>query len=57
MAMAVVLDEEAIEAAVIRLAEDILAKTEGVISIVGIRSRGDEVAERVCNHIAEKSER
>ena len=57
MVMAVVLDEEAIEVAVMRLADEILTKTEGLISIVGIRSRGDEVAERVCNYIAEKSER
>ena len=57
MAMAVVLNEDAIEVAVNRLADEILEKTEGLISIVGIRSRGDEVAERVCNRIAEQSER
>lgn len=51
--MTVVLDEEEIEKAVHRLADDILAKTTGPLSIVGIRSRGDEVAERVCNRIAE----
>lgn len=55
--MVVVLNEEEIEAAVARLAQQILEKTEGLISIVGIRSRGDEVAERVCNHIAAASER
>ena len=52
-----VLNEDAIEVAVNRLADEILEKTEGLISIVGIRSRGDEVAERVCNRIAEQSER
>ena len=57
MVMAVVLNEDAIEVAVNRLADEILEKTEGLISIVGIRSRGDEVAERVCNRIAEQSER
>lgn len=51
--MAVVLDEEEIEKAVYRLADGILAQTTGPLSIVGIRSRGDEVAERVCNRIAE----
>lgn len=51
--MAVVLDEEGIEQAVHRLADAILANTTGMLSIVGIRSRGDEVAERVCNRIAE----
>jgi pyrimidine operon attenuation protein/uracil phosphoribosyltransferase len=54
--MAVVLDEEGIAEAVGVLAEQIMARTEdlvGPLSIVGIRSRGDEVAERVCNVIAE----
>lgn len=51
--MAVLLDEEEIAAAVDRLADQILAKEEGPLCIVGIRSRGDEVAERVCNRLAE----
>jgi pyrimidine operon attenuation protein/uracil phosphoribosyltransferase len=54
--MAVVLDEKAISEAVGVLADQIVARTEGLVgpvSIVGIRSRGDEVAERVCNVIAE----
>ena len=51
--MAVLLDEEGIAKAVDRLAEQILAKGESPLCIVGIRSRGDEVAERVCNRLAE----
>lgn len=51
--MAILLDEGEIAAAVNRLAEQILAKAEGPLCIVGIRSRGDEVAERVCNRLAE----
>ncbi len=51
--MAVLLDEQAIAEAVDRLAEQILEKVAGPLCIVGIRSRGDEVAERVCNRLAE----
>ncbi len=51
--MAVLLDEGEIAKAVDRLAEQILAKVEGPLCIVGIRSRGDEVAERVCNLLSE----
>ncbi|MBK1834086.1 bifunctional pyr operon transcriptional regulator/uracil phosphoribosyltransferase PyrR [Roseibacillus ishigakijimensis] len=51
--MAVLLNEEEMAAAVDRLAEQILENTEGPLCIVGIRSRGDEVAERVCNRLAE----
>jgi len=47
--MAVILDEAAIAAAVESLAGQIRAGAgAGRIAIVGIRSRGDEVAERVC---------
>ena len=47
--MAVELDEAAIGEAVAGLAEQIRAVAErGRVAIVGIRSRGDEVAERVC---------
>ena len=51
--MAVLLDEDGIAKAVDRLAEQILEAGEGPLCIVGIRSRGDEVAERVCNRLAE----
>ena len=51
--MAVLLDEEEMAEAVNRLADQILATDEGPLCIVGIRSRGDEVAERVCNRLAE----
>lgn len=46
--MSIVLDEAAIGKAVTALAEQIRATAErGRVAIVGIRSRGDEVAERV----------
>ena len=51
--MAILLDEGEIAKAVDRLAEQILTNEEGPLCIVGIRSRGDEVAERVCNRLAE----
>ncbi len=46
------LKEEEIAAAVERLAEQISNAGDGPLCIVGIRSRGDEVAERVCNLLA-----
>ena len=52
--MAVLLDEEKIAQAVDRLTDQISEKQEGPLCIVGIRSRGDEVAERVCNRWAEE---
>lgn len=52
-AMAVLLDEEEMAEAVNRLADQIMEAEEGPLCIVGIRSRGDEVAERVCNRLAE----
>lgn len=51
--MAILLNEDEIAEAVDRLADQILASGDGPICIVGIRSRGDEVAERVCNRLAE----
>lgn len=47
------LDEEAIASAVENLSTSLSESTEGVVSIVGIRSRGDEVAERVCESLKE----
>ncbi len=47
--MGIVLDQGKIAEAVANLAEQIRAGTAGEqVAIVGIRSRGDEVAERVC---------
>ena len=47
--MALVLDQAKIAEAVANLAEQIRTGTAGEqVAIVGIRSRGDEVAERVC---------
>lgn len=52
--MSVILDEAAIGEAVASLASQIRAVAErGRVSIVGIRSRGDEVAERVCAALGE----
>lgn len=52
--MSRILGAEEIEAGVVRLAEQIRERTEGKpIALVGIRSRGDEVAERVCNILSE----
>lgn len=47
--MGIVLDSGKMEEAVANLAEQIRVRTAGEqVAIVGIRSRGDEVAERVC---------
>jgi pyrimidine operon attenuation protein/uracil phosphoribosyltransferase len=44
-----------IEQGIAALAAAIRERTAGKpIALVGIRSRGDEVAERVCNHLAEE---
>jgi pyrimidine operon attenuation protein/uracil phosphoribosyltransferase len=52
--MSLTLSAEDIAAAVDRLAEAIREKTSGApISLVGIRRRGDEVAERVLTRLAE----
>ena len=52
--MAVVLDENAIGEAVATLVEQIRATAQrSRVAIVGIRSRGDEVAERVCAALEE----
>lgn len=49
------LGPEEIEQGIVALADAIRAKTAGKsIALVGIRSRGDEVAERLCNHLAEE---
>lgn len=49
------LGPEDIEQGIARLAESIRARSGGEpIALVGIRSRGDEVAERLCNHLAEE---
>lgn len=49
------LSAEDIAKAVETLAESIRARTEGkAIALVGIRSRGDEVAERLCNLLADE---
>lgn len=52
--MSRILGTDEIEAGIERLAEAIRERTAGKpIALVGIRSRGDEVAERVCNRLAE----
>lgn len=52
--MSLLLNEAAIAEAVSRLAEQIRVTAErGRVAIVGIRSRGDEVAERVCALLTE----
>ncbi|MEE3179577.1 MAG: hypothetical protein VX317_07835, partial [Verrucomicrobiota bacterium] len=52
--MAVVLDENAIGEAVAILVEQICATAQrSRVAIVGIRSRGDEVAERICAALEE----
>ena len=52
--MAVVLDENAIGEAVAILVEQIRATAQrSRVAIVGIRSRGDEVAERICAALEE----
>lgn len=49
------LDADAIALAVETLATAIRERTQGQpIALVGIRSRGDEVAERLCNLLAEE---
>ena len=49
------LNAEDIAKAVETLAEAIRSRTEGQpIALVGIRSRGDEVAERLCNLLADE---
>jgi pyrimidine operon attenuation protein / uracil phosphoribosyltransferase len=51
--MSRILGPEEIEKGVLALAESIRQRTEGKpIAVVGIRSRGDEVAERLCNLLA-----
>lgn len=52
--MARILDEEGISEGVQNLSRQILEGTSGPVAIVGIRSRGDEVAERICEVFAEK---
>lgn len=53
--MAVILDEAAMREAVARLTDQILATAKvGRVAIVGVRSRGDEVAERVCAALSEE---
>ena len=53
--MSLALDPQAISTAVSRLADAIFeASTDGKIDLVGIRSRGDEVAERVFALLKEK---
>ncbi|MCL4156082.1 UNVERIFIED_CONTAM: hypothetical protein GTU68_007473 [Idotea baltica] len=53
--MSLALDPQAISTAVSRLADQIFeASTDGNIDLVGIRSRGDEVAERVFSLLKEK---
>jgi len=50
-----ILNAEEIAAAVETLAASIRERTQGkAIALVGIRSRGDEVAERLCNLLAEE---
>ena len=53
--MSLALDPQAISTAVSRLADSIFeASVDGNIDLVGIRSRGDEVAERVFSLLKEK---
>lgn len=54
--MSLALEESAISAAVDRLADQLFQKagTSETIDLVGIRSRGDEVAERVASRLREK---
>lgn len=48
------LGPDEIEQGIVALATAIRERTAGKpIALVGIRSRGDEVAERLCNHLAE----
>jgi pyrimidine operon attenuation protein/uracil phosphoribosyltransferase len=52
--MSRILSAEEIEMGLDRLAELIRERTDGKpIALVGIRSRGDEVAERVCRRLSE----
>lgn len=53
--MSRILGPEDIEQGIVALAAAIRERTAGKpIALVGIRSRGDEVAERLCNHLAEE---
>ena len=53
--MSRILGAEEIDRGVARLAELIRGRIgDGPVALVGIRSRGDEVAERVCNLLAEE---
>jgi pyrimidine operon attenuation protein/uracil phosphoribosyltransferase len=53
--MSRILGPDDIEQGIIALANAIRERTAGKpIALVGIRSRGDEVAERVCNRLAEE---
>jgi pyrimidine operon attenuation protein/uracil phosphoribosyltransferase len=54
--MSLALDEPAIAAAVGRLADQLFQQADSseTIDLVGIRSRGDEVAERVASYLREK---
>ena len=54
--MSLALEKSAISAAVDRLADQLFQKagTSEAIDLVGIRSRGDEVAERVASRLREK---
>ena len=52
--MSIALDPAAMSAAIDRLAGQILSAADGqAIDLVGIRSRGDEVAERVFGKLVE----
>lgn len=51
--MSRILGPDDIEQGIVALAAAIRERTAGKpIALVGIRSRGDEVAERLCNHLA-----
>ena len=51
--MSRILGADDIERGIVALATAIRERTAGKpIALVGIRSRGDEVAERLCNHLA-----
>jgi pyrimidine operon attenuation protein/uracil phosphoribosyltransferase len=53
--MSRILGPEDIEQGIVALAAAIRERTAGkAIALVGIRSRGDEVAERLCNRLAEE---
>ena len=53
--MSIALDQSAISTALSRLADQLfLAAGDSTIDLIGIRSRGDEVAERVAALLKEK---